>query len=224
MSDFSKIPTSFVPLPTRNHFKKSKQPIFVNVVDITIFSIFILSVFVALGMYVYQIYLYNQLANEQKIVQTSQQSTSIPVQKLITLNNRIITAQDLLNTHTTMSRFFDILSSGTPKNISLSSLNIILNQKDSTANIKAFGIATNFSALVAESRSIRQNPNISSINFSDISVNNSNDGDIKFSVSATLNKNIVENFSALIGSIATSTISQVISSSTPKSLSTTTTP
>ncbi len=223
MSDSSKIPTSFVPLPTQNHFKKRSRLLFISAIDITIFGIFVLSVFVALGMYIYQIYLYNQLANVRKAVQTAQQSTPISVQKIITLNNRIITAQGLLNTHTTMSRFFDVLSFGTPKNISFSSLNIILNPKDSTANMKAFGIATNFSALVAESRSIKQNPDIFDITFSDISVN-SNNGSIKFSISATLSKNLIENFSALIGSIATSTISQVISSSTPKSSSTTTTP
>ncbi len=222
MSDSSQIPTSFVPLPTQSHFKKSRQPFFVSIVDITILGVFILSIFMALGMYVYQIYLYNQLESAQKAVQIIQHSTT-PVQKLITLNNRIITAQKLLDTHTTMSRFFDVLSFGTPKNISFSSLNIILNPKDSIANMKAFGTATDFSTLVTESRSMKQNPDIFNINFSDISVNNNN-GNIKFAVSATLSKNLIENFSALVGSIATSTTSQMISSSTPKDSSATTTP
>ncbi|HEC94190.1 MAG TPA: hypothetical protein ENI56_02340 [Candidatus Kaiserbacteria bacterium] len=226
MSVFSHIPTSFVPLPPQSAPKRKWRLDFAGAFGFVAFGIFVLVSFVALSIFLYQMYLQHTLALVHKDVQTTQQSfNATPIQKITTLNNQLIVAQRLLNTHITLSRFLDTLSADTPKNVHFTSLSVVVNSKDGTAAMKANGIARNFNTLVVESRTLEGNKDLSQVVFSDISVVNTT-GNINFTVSGVISKKLVGNFSAVVNGMGTASTTTTVASSTASTQqhTTTTTP
>lgn len=215
MPSFSHTPTSFVPLPPKSALKRHWHLDFAGAFSFVAFGIFILVSFLALGVFLYQIYLQNDLTRLQQNARVTQQSfNATSIQKITTLNKRIITAQNLLDTHTTPSSFLDELSADTPQNVRFVSLGVIINPKDDTALIKANGVARDFNTLVVESRVLEENKDLSNVVFSGISVNEQT-GDINFTVSATVSKKLIGNFSAMVNGNGTATTSSAVASTTP---------
>ena len=209
MSVFSHIPTSFVPLPPQSAPKRRWHSDFAGAFSFAAFGIFVLVSLMALSIFLYQMYLQYNLALVQKDVQTTQQSfNATPIQKITTLNNQLIAAQGLLNSHITNSRFLDMFSSDTPKNVRFTSLGIIINPKNGSATMSASGIARDFNTLVVESRTLEENKNLSRVVFSGISVDNKT-GNISFSVSGIVSKKLVGNFSAVVNGMGTATTTVV---------------
>ncbi len=203
MQPSSNVPTSFVPLPPRSAPKRQRRMNFSGAFGFVAFGIFALVSLVALSVFLYQIYLQHNLVSVQRDVQTAQQAfNTAPIQKITILNNQLITAEELLNNHVTLSRFLDVLSANTPKNVRFTSLAIIVSQKDKVASLKADGIARDFNTLVIESRTLEANKNLSNIVFSNIAIDNKT-GNIRFIVSGTISNKLVENFSAMVSNVGT---------------------
>lgn len=224
MPSSSHIPTSFVPLPpqstiTKRHWRLDLE----GALGFISFIVFALVSLTAVGMFLYKMYLQHNLLIVQKKMYIAEQSfNSTPIQNIVTLNNKIIVARELLGTHITMSRLLDMLSSDTPKNVRLSSLKVAMDPKGETASMKIAGEARDFNALVVDSRIFNQNKNLSNVIFSNIAIDEKTNG-IKFSVSATVNKNLIRNFSSVVGGVGTTTLKQVssVSSVTTASVATT---
>lgn len=226
MPSFSHIPTSFAPLPPQSPLKRHKHLDFVGAFSFVIFGIFVLVSLMTLGVFLYQMYLQHDLVRLQQNTQVTQRSfNTTSIQKMTTLNKRIIITQNLLDTHTTPSSFLDELSADTPKNVRFTSLKATINQSNDTALIKADGRARDFNALVVESRTLEGNKNFSDVIFSNISVDKQT-GYINFVVSATASKDLIGNFSSMVSGSETATTSKAVASTTPISSShaTTTTP
>ncbi len=220
MPAFSHIPTSFVPLPPQSAPKRRWRLDFAGALSFVAFGIFILSSLAALSVFLFQMYLQHNLARVQQNIQTAQQSFNVtPIQKMTNLNDRIIASQKLLNTHITLSRFLDSLSTNTPKNVRFTFLGITVNPKKETAFVKASGVARDFNALVVESQTFEKDKNLSNVVFSNISVNGRT-GSINFVVSAIASKNLIGNFSAMVNGtgIGTTTTSESIVSTTTAQL------
>ncbi len=214
MQSFSHIPTSFVPLPPQSAPKRRWRLDFEGAFGFIAFGVFVLASLMALSVFLYQMYLQHNLALVHKDVQTTQQSfNATPIQKITTLNNQLIVAQGLLNTHVTISRFLDMFSADTPRNVRFTSLGIAINPKDGSASMKADGIARDFNTLVVESRTLEGNKNLSNVTFSDISVDNET-GNIRFTVSGVISKSLVGNFSAVVSGMGTATTTAIMASST----------
>lgn len=199
----SHIPTSFVPLPPRSSQKRQRRLDFSGAFGFVAFGIFALVSFVALSVFLYQMYLQHNLALVKKDTQTTQQSfNTAPIQKIAILNNQLLAAQGLLDNHVTLSRFLDALSVNTPKNVRFTSLKIIVNKKTKATSMQADGVARDFTTLVVESRTLKSNKDLSNISFSNITIDNKT-GDIKFTVSGTISKKLSGNFSALVSNLVT---------------------
>lgn len=221
MSTSSHIPTSFVPLPPQPAYKRHWRLDFSGALGFVAFGIFVLVSIVAVGMFLYQMYLQRNLGLVEKKVQTAEHYlNATTIQKMTNLNNRFIAAQELFGTHVTMSRFLDVLSMDTPKDVRLASLGIAMDPKGGTASIKTTGEARDFNALVIESRLLEENKDLSNIVFSNIAIDSKTNG-VKFSFSATASKNLIENFSAVVSGVSTATSAQANATSTMKTSTTT---
>ncbi len=225
MPSFSHTPTSFVPLPPKSALKRHWHLDFAGAFSFVAFGIFILASLSALGIFLFQMYLQHNLVRLQHNTLVTQQSfNTSSIQKITTLNKRIIIAKNLLDTHTTPSSFLDELSTDTPKNVRFISLAVTINPKDDTALIKANGVARDFNVLVVESHTLVGDTNLSNVVFSNISVNERT-GDIDFTVSATVSKKLIGNFSTMVKGNGIATSSSAVASTTsviPNNTATTT--
>ncbi len=181
------IPTSFVP----------KQPVVprsahtgFNPFLFASYIIFTVWIVVAALMFAYQWYLTRQSeakATEVTVAQNSIDEASVT--QFIRLRDRFTVAQQTLDQHITLSKFFDRLEAITIQNVSITSLKVTV-QENRTAKIEMKGVAKNFNALAAQSSAFAADPDIRSAIFSGFSLDNAN-GTVSFQVNADVNTSLL---------------------------------
>lgn len=104
------------------------------------------------------------------------------------IDNRIKTANLLLNEHITLSSFFEFLEESTLRNIQFSSFIYTLDS-DRLVKISLEGKAQSYNSLVLQSNIFENSDMLSNLNISDIKLDDS--GKVIFTVEATLQKELL---------------------------------
>ncbi len=105
----------------------------------------------------YNPYLNLQIKNlDQKITELSQTIDETQQKTLIDFYSQLVNVQDLLNSHTICSRFFDFLEKNTHQNVYYLSLNLSLAEK----NARIDGIVPNYNILAQQLELFRKAPEI----------------------------------------------------------------
>jgi len=154
-------------------------------------ALFILgvSLVAAGGVFAYEKYLSGESASKGAELAKDEQSVSQnTVQQFVELQNRLSSATGLLDTHVTLTNFFNILESLTLSHVQYTSLKLTVND-DRTADLDATGVASTFNALAAESKAFSSSPQIERAVFSNF-VTQKNGG-VSFSLTATVDAGAV---------------------------------
>ncbi len=195
----SEVPTSFVPHSTgvKPSITASIRIDFVSVFLYSVLSIFVLTVLTAGFIFVYNRSLNIQLSVKQTQLQNIEKTLNpSTVQSFVHLRDRLSSADTLINNHLTMSRVFNLLESKTVKNVSFTGLTLDVPDTNKPATIKADGIALNFNSLASEANSLKDNNNLTNTIFSNFSLKRN--GTVGFSISANLDKSLVQNFAGIV--------------------------
>ncbi|HQU07695.1 MAG: hypothetical protein B7X04_01775 [Parcubacteria group bacterium 21-54-25] len=217
----SGVPTSFVPRPPTHTPQRRARFDLAGAVAFAATLFFVVALVVTGGLFLYGQYLTSQLASKQTTLQETQHALDqTTVTQFSYVSNQLATAQTLLSQHSTFSRLFDLLEKTTVQNIQITSLSLTT-QKDNTATLDAQGVARDFNALVSESQALMQNTDLTNVIFSDITPNSQKSTEINFSVSATVNQSIVDNFAAVANPTTASSTGAAATSTAATATSTT---
>ncbi len=183
------IPTSFVPkqpvATTSKHRTTGTNPFL-------ILSYFIVSIAVVgcLAVFGYQYYLEGVAKHKASDVITAQRKIDqATVTDFIRLRDRFTAAKELLNSHVTLSQFFDVLEHVTLQGVRFTSLKLSVTD-DRTAKIEMNGTAKTFNALAAQSSLLATDKRIKRAIFSGITVAQK-DSTVSFSLTADIDPSLV---------------------------------
>ncbi len=203
------MPTSFVPrtqqMPSqRPNAQNTGSNIFL-IVAIAIFAVALLASGVVFG---YDRILTSKLtAKEDALAAAQNAANKSQVQNFIRLRDRLTSAQKLLNSHVTLSGFFDTLESLTPQNVKYNTLSILV-AGDNTAQVEITGVAKNFNTLASQSNALSTNKHIKHAIFSGINLNKDTGG-IGFTLKAMIDSTLV------VGGTSTAAIAPINSGAIP---------
>ncbi len=146
--------------------------------------IFIASLVAAGAAFLYGQYLQNAIASKSNSLQLAEGAYDPSViADLSRLDSRINQAGILLQSHISVSAFFNYLSTQTLQNVSFNSFSYKLNP-DGSAAITLTGEADSFSTVALQSDQLGNSPMLKNVVFSDIAQGQG--GGITFSVAATV--------------------------------------
>lgn len=166
------IPTSFVPRQPVG----SGRPQYSGRNYFLIGSIVLLGVMVLLSGAVFAYNRYLTTVRDEKLAALNSAKNSIDtstVEGFIRLQNRLASAQTVLNDHIGLSQFFNFLEQQSLQTIRYNSLNITV-ADDRTATVVMTGTAKTFNSLAAQSSAFAQNTLIKRAIFSSFVINKDN--------------------------------------------------
>ncbi|MCC7004600.1 hypothetical protein IT397_01645 [Candidatus Nomurabacteria bacterium] len=145
-----KIQTSFIPRkPIVGDQNASKSSI--NFVSIIVFTIFLTSIALSAGAYVYKYYINNQIVVLKKQFETSKKDFNQNfVDEASRLSQRLSASSDILKNHISASSIFDLLQKNTLQTVSFTGFTY---SRDDLGNIKisTTGVAKSFSSVALQS-------------------------------------------------------------------------
>jgi Tfp pilus assembly protein PilN len=208
------IPTSFVPKQPVSSGSNRPQSSGVNFILIGSLIVGGGAIAIALGVFLYSLYLGGIVKSEGSQLLAAQENLSQNrVSEFIKLRNRLTATKTLLSQHVSLSQFFTLLEGVTLTNVSFTSLDIKV-AGDRSAVITLSGVAKNFNALAAESSAFAGSKVIKSAIFSGITVNSNNT--VAFTINATLDPSIVvEKSPSAMASTTSATITTPITAPVP---------
>lgn len=178
--------TSFIPKksPTSNRpVKKSLDLIF-----LITFVIFLLTVFFAMGVFMYQTFLTKGIEESKLMLEREKSNFDVDsIQQLIRLDDRLAIAETLLEDHLDLTGIFEILQADTLKAVQFK--NFEFEVKTDGINILMDGVTDDYATVALQADIFGNNPLIKNTIFGDLDVNN--DGEVIFSFSATIDKDLV---------------------------------
>ena len=150
--------------------------------------IFTISLLMAIGVYGYKFYLNKHIAQLDQDLNAARAALQPEVvDDLIKLDNKLITAQTLLNKHVAVSPIFALLQQITPKTVRYSDFLFVMG--DNGLELAMRGEARGYAVLAVLSNIFHQNPNFKDIIFSDLTLNDK--GDVAFGMKAVLQGDLV---------------------------------
>lgn len=184
-----KFQTSFIPkkpIVASESFVRKSTDFFMIIAVV----IFLGSVVLSVGVYAYKFLLDKNISGLQASLATSREQFDQDFIGYVNrLNTRIETTKDLLGHHVSASTIFGFLASHTLKTITYNDFNYSY-EADGTIKVVLKGVAQSYSSIALQSEEFgKQNQYIKSPIFSDLNPDQS--GDIVFTLTALLDKNLV---------------------------------
>jgi hypothetical protein len=177
--------TSFIPKKSLSTEKRSGGGVGIFYL-ISIF-IFLVSLVAAGAAFAYTQYLKSTLASKSHSLELAQGAYEPgSIRDLTRLNQRITNAKTLLARHISPSAVFDLLSAETLEQVQFKEFSYAF-ADTGKVSIQLRGVANSFSAVALQSDQFGANKSLSSVVFSDITVDVL--GKVNFSVSATMDTN-----------------------------------
>lgn len=200
-------PAATAPIPGRSG-KKTSNTTFLGFVGMVIF---IISLLAAAGVFGYTYYLKYRISSLTADLETARQDLQYDtIQELIKLDGRIVSVRELIDSHVVLSPVFEFLESSTVRNVSFTELTYS-SQEDKLA-LNMTGKARGYAALALQADIFNSNEYLKDVTFSDIALNQ--DGDITFSVGATIDRNMLSYREKVNNLFPTSTEQSVQASTT----------
>ncbi len=145
------------------------------------------SVLAAVGVLGYQFYLKYSIQQMGQEVEALRQSLSPQlVQELLDLNNRMVSAQTLVENHKVLSPLFVFLEQSTPQSVRF--VEFDYRQSENGPLVILRGEAKSFAALALESANIHKNADLKDPAFSDIRLDSK--GNVTFTVRALVSPSL----------------------------------
>ncbi len=182
----SKFQTSFIPKKPIDSrpAPRSRRP--AGLFRLLATLIFLISLAVWGGMFLWKSYLNNKIVGAQASLQASQREfESGTVTTLTRLNNRLTSSQDILNNHLAVSKLFSELQAMTLKSVRYNDFSLAYAGPDKGLSLTMKGQAQSYASVAKQSDSFSQNRDFHSPIFSNLDLDTS--GRIVFSVNSTLN-------------------------------------
>ena len=186
------IPTSFVPKqPVQT--PRRKQSVVGNLFLIVSLAIAGVALVAAAGTLAYVQFLTHVEGVKAAELQQQQDAVNVDtVRDYIRLKDRLNSGRMLLETHVTLSNFFDELEALTLQNVQFTSLDLAV-AGDGSAKVTLGGVARNFNALAVQSNMVASNKLIKRAIFSDIAFDTTaNTSRIKFTLTADLDAKLIQ--------------------------------
>jgi len=176
--------------------------------------VFFITLALSAGSFAYEKILMNE--NEQKKSEIKAEISNFDpelVSELTTLKARLDTAVELLRNHIALTEFFTMLEENTVSTIEFSSFSFRGNTKGDL-EIELKGMSPSFNDLVLQSDTFLAESDLKDVRFSGFNVDD--EGDVAFTVSATLDPRLVS-YEKVVSGLAVSAPSAESSSQTPSS-------
>jgi len=178
--------TSFIPKnpivsDTPSGYKRQTVSIFTLVSLI----IFISSVALGAGVFIYEGYLKSSLAKKQSDLEKARASFDPALIKDIRrVDNRIEHAKEILSRHAAFSAFFETLEKSTLQNVQFKSFDLSFPSQNENIKISLKGLAKSYASVALQSDSFNNTKGIKNPIFSDLNLDQS--GRVSFSIEASL--------------------------------------
>lgn len=183
------------------------------------YFIFIISIVLATGVFIYGQILSRQQAKEDADLAQAESKIDLPtVESFVHLRDRLTVGESLLDKHVAFSNFFAAIGPMLPENVRFSSLGISFDTTSGAPVISGSGVAKSFNALAVVSTAFATDPRIKDAIFSKITINDV-DNTVSFDLSASLDPKIVA-YSGNAAPAAAATAAAAAASSTPAATST----
>ncbi len=175
-------------IPKKSISTKTSRKGTVNIFLFIASVFFVLAIVSSLGVLLRESFLKGSIEQSSTMLEREREKFDIiSIRKLTVLDKRLKVSKELLDNHIDLTKLFDILEENTLKNVSFKNFNFLLT--DEGADINMDGVARSYSSVALQSDTFGENPFIINSIFSNLDVNN--DGDITFSFSASVDKDIV---------------------------------
>src|SRR3989344_165726 len=193
-----------------------------SIASTAVFLIFTLSVLLAVGVSAYGFYLSYSINSMQKKLEKVRSSLEPePVYELLNTNNRISSAEILLDKHQALSPLFVFLENSTPKSVRFTEFTFTAS-KEGGLRLTIRGEASGYGALAGAAKIIQESPYFKDPVFSDLKLDLR--GNVSFSLKTVVApelasyKREISSFAPLPSQVATSTPS--LSATSTKATST----
>lgn len=181
------IPTSFVPHPASEQRRFRSD--FTGAFGFFAYAILGIIFIMALGVFFYgRILSADKASKDRELISAESKIDSKTVESFVRLRNRLSLGKSLLEGHVAFSGFFSSLEKILPATVRFTALHLSIGQSG-TSKIEGKGVAKSFNALAAASTAFAEDGRIKDAIFSNINVNK--DNSVSFSLSATLDKEII---------------------------------
>lgn len=182
------IPTSFVPHTSAAAERRYKVD-FIGVFGFISYAIFVVSLVLAVGVFLYGQVLSGQLDTRNQELKAERDKIDEKIaQNFVRLDDRLTEGKVLLDNHIALSNLFKKLNVILPLNVRFSSLQITDNTGSQVA-LTGSGVAKTFNALAYASAKFAEDVSIKNAIFSRITVNK--DNSVSFALSATVDRELV---------------------------------
>jgi nitrate reductase NapE component len=151
--------------------------------------IFIISIFLALGMFGYKFYLKYRI--EAMSVELEEARVAVEpeiIRELTRLDNRIVSTRDLINKHLVLTPVFEFLETSTPKALRFNEFRYTKTDKGMKLSMR--GEARGYATLALESDILDKSQYFRDSRFSDLNL--SDRGDVSFSFAATIDSTLLK--------------------------------
>jgi len=172
---------------TGSNIKPIKRP--TSLISILATLLFLASIVTAGAVYGYAVYISGQIEDMDASLKVAiDQVDQSRVSEFSSLNSRLSSSKKVLNKHLVSSEIFNLLESLTLHSIRYTTLDYSA-EPGGLATLNLEGETNNYSSVALESDVFSRNPFVSTLNVSDLDVNEL--GKIVFSVSANLKTDLI---------------------------------
>jgi hypothetical protein len=151
-------------------------------------TVFVISVILGLIVFGYKLYIKRSINSMgEQIANTEDTLIPSSSREFIRLNNRIISAEKLINQHVVVSPLFDYLEGSTLKSVRFTEFRYDTNS--ASVDVAMKGEASSYSALALQSDVFSKNPDFKNPVFSDLSLNEQ--GNVAFTFRTSISPNLI---------------------------------
>ncbi len=176
--------TSFIPKkPLIDTKRRSSSR---NIFSIIGWFVFIIALLISAGVYAYSYYLTGTITKmNADLNQKVNSFDNSSVDQLASLDSRIETAKNILNSHTIVSKLFDLIGQSTLKSVQFKSFSYTSPESGKAAVITLNGKAPDFSSVALQSDTFSKESYLKNQIFSDLALDK--DGGVNFRFTGTVN-------------------------------------
>jgi len=201
----TRLRTSFVPKKTLMAKDDRLTPASVNIILSVGTIIFFMTLAVAAGVFLYKLYVDKTVAGEKGQLDQAQKAFEPEIiLDMKTLDQRLIAAKDVLDTHFTVLPIFKLLSESTLQSVQLTSFKMLAS-RGGGASVSVGGIAKRYPSIVNQTDAFAtqtgfKNPSLSGVILEE-------DGSIKFDMSTDIDPSVLLYRSAVTPTTDTAAVS-----------------
>ena len=186
-----KFKSSFIPKQSLDKVtgKKKKKGGVISVVPVAALIIFIGTVALGVGVFLYQQFLIQNIDRKEQALESALNELRTPlIEEFVRLDNRLKSAEVVLNNHIILSAFFDLLEEKTLSNVQFSNFSYEASE-DGVIEVSMNGVARSFNAVAVQAEVFGEDHLIQNPVFSGLNTDHS--GNVVFSFNASIDSRLL---------------------------------